>query len=148
MKKGNLIEGLLFVFGGVILLCIALLTGSVWDSLLIGLAVGAICSGIVMICKYIYWNTEKNKERYQQKIANENIELHDELKSMLRDKSGRYSYTVGLITVSASIVIFSILEELKIVNNSRMIVLYLSGYLIFQIIIGILIFKHLLKKYE
>lgn len=148
MKKGNLIEGLLFVSGGVILLCIALLTGSALDSLLIGFAVGAICSGIVMICKYIYWNTEKNKERYQQKIANENIELHDELKSMLRDKSGRYSYTVGLITVSASIVIFSISGKLEIVNNSRMIVLYLSGYLIFQIIIGILIFKHMLKKYE
>lgn len=148
MKKGILIEGILFVFGGAVLLCIELLTDSVLDSLLIGFAAGGICSGIVMICKYFYWNSPKNKERYQEKIANEKIELHDELKSKLRDKSGRYSYTIGIMTVSASIVIFSILGQLEIINNARMIVLYLSGYLVFQIIIGIVIFRHLLKKYE
>ena len=148
MKKGILIEGILFVFGGAVLLCIELLTDSVLDSLLISFAAGGICSGIVMICKYFYWNSPKNKERYQEKIANEKIELHDELKSKLRDKSGRYSYTIGIMTVSASIVIFSILGQLEIINNARMIVLYLSGYLVFQIIIGIVIFRHLLKKYE
>ena len=148
MKKGILIEGILFVFGGAVLLCIELLTDSVLDSLLISFAAGGICSGIVMICKYFYWNSPKNKERYQEKIANEKIELHDELKSKLRDKSGRYSYTIGIMTVSASIVIFSILGQLEIINNARMIVPYLSGYLVFQIIIGIVIFRHLLKKYE
>lgn len=148
MKKTNLIEGILFVLGGVILLCIELLTHSVLDSLLIGFAAGGICSGIVMIGKYFYWSSEKNKERYEQKLIKENIEMNDELKSMLRDKSGRYSYTIGIITVSASIVVFSILGKLQIVDNSRMIVLYFSGYLVFQIIIGIVIFRYLLKKYE
>ena len=148
MKKGILIEGILFVFGGVVLLCIELLTDSVLDSLLIGFAAGGICSCIVTISKYFYWNTPKNKVRYQEKIANEKIELHDELKSKLRYKSGRYSYTIGIMTVSASIVIFSILGQLEIIDNARMIVLYLGGYLVFQIIIGIVIFRHLLKKYE
>ena len=101
-----------------------------------------------LTCKYFYWNSPKNKERYQEKIANEKIELHDELKSKLRDKSGLYSYTIGIMTVCASIMIFSILGTLEIIDNARMIVLYLSGYLVFQIIIGIVIFRHLLKKYE
>lgn len=148
MKKGNLLEGILFVLTGIILLGVALLTDSVLDSLLIGFAAGAICSGTVMTCKYFYWSTPKNKERYQEKIENEKIELHDELKSKLRDKSGRYSYTIGIMTVCASIMIFSILGTLEIIDNARMIVLYLSGYLVFQIIIGIVIFRHLLKKYE
>ena len=148
MKKEILIDGILFVFGGAVLLCIELLTDSVLDSLLIGFAAVGICSGIVTICKYFYWNSPKNKERYQEKIANEKIELHDELKSKLRDKSGRYSYTIGIMTVCASIMIFSILGTLEIIDNARMIVLYLSGYLVFQIIIGIVIFRHLLKKYE
>ena len=52
------------------------------------------------------------------------------------------------MTVCASIMIFSILGTLEIIDNARMIVLYLSGYLVFQIIIGIVIFRHLLKKYE
>lgn len=148
MKKGNLLEGILFVLTGIILLGVALLTDSVLDSLLIGFAAATISSGIFMTCKYFYWSTSKNKERYQEKIENEKIELHDELKSKLRDKSGRYSYTIGIMTVCASIMIFSILGTLEIIDNARMIVLYLSGYLVFQIIIGIVIFRHLLKKYE
>lgn len=148
MKKSNLLEGVIFISGGTILLCIALLTDSVLDSLLIGLAAGAIGSGIVMTCKYFYWTAPKNKERYQEKIANETIELHDELKTKLRDRSGRYAYVIGLMTVSVSMIIFSIFGNLEIIDNSRLIVLYLGGHLIFQIAIGIIIYKQLLKKYE
>ena len=90
----------------------------------------------------------KHRERYQEKIANEKIELHDELKTKLRDKSGRYAYVTGLLAVSVSMVIFSILGQLGIINSSRLIVLYLGGYLLFQIVIGIVIFNQLLKKYE
>lgn len=148
MKKSNLLEGILFILGGFIFLCIVLLTDSVLNSLLIGFASGSISSGIVMTWKYFYWNMPKNKERYQEKNANEKIELYDELKIKLRDKSGRYAYTIGLLTISTSIIIFSILGKLEIVDNSRLIVLYLGGYFIFQIVISIVIFHQLLKKYE
>ncbi len=148
MKKSNLVEAVLFILGGVVLGGIGLLTDSVLDSLLIGFAAGALCSGIVMLCKYLYWNAPKNRERYQEKLMNERIELRDELKSKLRDQSARYSYTIGIVTVSVSIMIFSVLGQLEIIGNSRLIVLYLAGYLVFQIALGILIFKHLLKKYE
>ena len=84
----------------------------------------------------------------QKKISNERIELHDELKEKIRDKSGRYSYIFGLIAISISIVIFSVLGALEIIDNSRIIVLYLGGYFLFQIVIGIVIFNHLLKKYK
>lgn len=148
MKKSNLLEGILFILGGIILLCTALLTDSVLDSLLIGLASGAVCSGMVSTCRYFYWSTSKNKERYQEKIENERIELHDELKVKIRDKSGRYAYVIGLMTVSVSIIIFHILGKLAIIDNSRLIVLYLGGYFIFQIAISAAIFHRLLKKYE
>lgn len=148
MKKSNLLEGILFVLGGVLLLCVALQTDSRLDSLLIGFASGGSCSGIVMVCKYFYWNSPKNRERYQEKIANEKIELHDELKTKLRDKSGRYAYAIGLMAISVSIVIFSILGKLELIDNARLIVLYLGGYFIFQIVVGIAIFNQLLKKYE
>ena len=68
MKKGNLLEGILFVLTGIILLGVALLTDSVLDRLLIGFAAATISSGIFMTCKYFYWSTSKNKERYQEKM--------------------------------------------------------------------------------
>lgn len=147
MKKGYLIESMMFLFGGAVLLSVALLTDSVLDSLLFGFASGAICIGIVSIIKYFYWSAPKNRERYQEKIANEKIEMQDELNVKLRDKSGRYAYSLGLLVISISIVIFSILGKLGLVDNSRTMVLFLGGYLVFQIAAGMVIFKLLLKKY-
>lgn len=148
MKKNNLLVGILSVLGGIIFLYAALVTDTVLDSLLIGFAAGAVSSGVVMIFRYFYWSAPKNKERYEEKIANEKIELQDELKIKLRDRSGRYAYVIGVLTVSISIVIFSVLGKLELIAGSRLIVLYLGGYLVFQIVTGIVIFKQLLKKYE
>lgn len=147
MKKNDLITGFLFVFAGIIFLLFAVLTDSNFNSVFFGFAGAGIGPGLMMICKYFYWNKPENKERYQEKIANEMIELHDELKVKLRDKSGRYAYVIGLIITSASIVMFSILEGIQIINDSRVIVIYLSVYLLFQLVIGNMIYKHLLKKY-
>lgn len=147
MQRYDLIKGILFVLGGCLLLGIGLLTDNALDSLLIGFAAGAIVPGIVMIGRYFYWNMPANKERYREKMENEQIELHDELKTKLRDQSGRYSYMIGIITVSASIVLFSILGKLGIISDPRTIILYLTAYLIFQIGIGIVLFRRLLKKY-
>jgi len=148
MKKGNLVTGFVYAIVGIIFLLIAVLTDNKLNSLLFGFASAGIGSGFVMICKYFYWNKPQNKERYKEKLENETIEQHDELKEKLRDKSGRYAYVFGLIAVSISIVAFSILGQLEIIDNSRMMVLYLGVYFIFQIGIGIIIFNHLLKKYR
>lgn len=131
-----------------LLLVVAILTDSRLDSLLFGFGGAGIGSGAMMIYKYFYWSKPENRERYAEKISNERIELHDELQEKIRDKSGRYSYIFGLIAISISIVIFSVLGASEIIDNSRIIVLYLGGYFLFQIIIGIVIFNHLLKKYK
>ena len=75
------------------------------------------------------------------------IEQHDELKTKIRDRAGRYAYGIGLVVICFSILVFSILGALEVIDNARMIILYLSGYLMFQIITGIIIFNKLMKKY-
>lgn len=147
MKNSNVMAGIGFILVGIALLLVAILTNSVLDSLLIGFASGAICSGIAMLCKFFYWNLPKNQERYLEKIEKENIELHDELRIMLRDKSGRYGYVLGLIAVSISIVVFSILGKLEIIADSRTIVLYLGAYLAFQIVLPMVFYYKQLRKY-
>lgn len=147
MKKSSLITDFVYLAAGIILLTAALLTDSKLDSLLFGFAAAFICSGSVIICKYFYWNTPENKNRYLERLKNEKIEMQDELKVKLRDRSGRYAYIFGIVIISISLVIFSILGTLEIIDNSRIIILYLGEYLIFQIFAGIAIFNHLLKKY-
>ena len=52
-----------------------------------------------------------------------------------------------LVMLPFSILVFGILGALEVIDNTRMIVLYLSGYLLFQVIAGIVIFNKLMKKY-
>lgn len=147
MKKSNLVMSIVYFLVGVVLILVAVLTNSKLDSILFSLGVVGSVQGIIFTAKYFYWNTPKNKEKYQERIANEKIEMHDELKVKLRDKSGRYAYILGLIVICISIMAFSILGRLEIIDNARMIVLYLGVYLMFQIVAGIAIFNYLLKKY-
>ena len=147
MKKSNLITGISYFAIGVISLGLALTFESNLDSMFFGIAGAGIAPGVMVIYKYFYWNKPENKERYREKIENEAIERHDELKVKLRDRSGRYAYVIGLVTICVSIVVFSILAKLQITINSRIIVLYLGAYLISQIFVGIFFYKQLLRKY-
>ena len=147
MKKSNLITGIVYLLAGIVFLGTALLTDTKLDGLFFGFAGAGIIPGIMMIFKYCYWSSPKNKERYAEKLENEKIELHDELKEKLRDKSGRYAYTAGLFVIALSMMLFAVLNSLEIVQTGNIIVLVLGGYLVFQIVIGIVIFNHLMKKY-
>lgn len=147
MKKSNLITGILYVLFGVACLIVALLIETKLEGILWGFAGAGIFPGIMMICKYFYWSSPKNKERYEERLENERIEQHDELKTKIRDRAGRYAYGIGLVVICFSILVFSILGALEVIDNARMIILYLSGYLMFQIITGIIIFNKLMKKY-
>ncbi len=136
MKKSNLITGILYVLFGVVCLIVALLIETKLEGILWGFAGAGIFPGIMMICKYFYWSSPKNKEQYEERLENDRIEQHDELKTKIRDRAGRYAYGIGLVVICFSILVFSILGALEVIDNARMIILYLSGYLMFQIITG------------
>ena len=79
MKKSNLITGILYVLFGVACLIVALLIETKLEGILWGFAGAGIFPGIMMICKYFYWSSPKNKERYEERLVNERIEQHDEI---------------------------------------------------------------------
>ena len=147
MKKSNLITGILYVLFGVACLLTALVIETKLEGILWGFAGAGIMPGFAMIYQYFYWSSPANKERYAELLENKRIEGHDELKTMIRDKSGRYAYLLGLLVISFSILVFGILGALEVIANARMIVLYLSAYLLFQFIAGVVIFNQLMKKY-
>ena len=103
MKKSNLITGILYVLFGVACLIVALLIETKLEGILWGFAGAGIFPGIMMICKYFYWSSPENKERYEERLENERIEQHDELKTKIRDRAGRYTYSLGLLVVCFSI---------------------------------------------
>jgi len=147
MKKSNLVTGVLYVLFGAACLMAAGWTETKLEGILWGCAGAGIGPGVLMICQYFYWSSPKNKERYEARLERERIEQHDELKTKIRDQAGRYAYCLGLLVISFSILAFGILGALGVIDGARMIVLYLGGYLLFQIIAGIAIFNRILKTY-
>lgn len=146
MKKSNLIYGLIYIILAGISLYVAIYFG---DNKMTGIFYGLTGvlggSGIVTIIRYFYW--QKNKEKYQEKLEIEEIEQQDELKQKLRDKSGKYTYWIGMLIIALSIIVYSVLGVLNIMDAEH-IVIYLGAYLISQVFIGVIVFNHLLKKYD
>lgn len=142
MKKSNLFIGILYLIAGILCLLAAIFFKTIFQSLLCGFAGAFIIPGITMCYKYFYCSKPENKEKYNEKTENEYIELHDELKEQLRNKSGRYAYITNII-----ILLFSILSFLYENIDIKYIVVFLSGLLVFQYILGIIIYKKLLKNF-
>lgn len=42
-----------------------------------------------------------------------------ELKTKIRDRAGRYAYGIGLVVICFSILVFSILGALEVIDNAR-----------------------------
>ena len=146
MKKSNLIYGLTcIILSGISLYIAIIFDANKMSGVFYGLTGALGVGGIVSIAQYFYW--KRHNEKYEEKLEIERIEQQDELKQKLRDKSGRYAYLIGMSITALSIMAYSLLGVLNIMDTEY-IVTYLSIYLISQLFIGIIVFHHLLRKYD
>ena len=146
MKKSNIIYGLTcIILSGISLYIAIIFDANKMSGVFYGLTGALGVGGIVSIAQYFYW--KRHNEKYEEKLEIERIEQQDELKQKLRDKSGRYAYLIGMSITAISIMAYSLLGVLNIMNTEY-IVIYLSIYLISQLFIGIIVFNHLLRKYN
>jgi uncharacterized membrane protein HdeD (DUF308 family) len=146
MKKSNLIYGLIYsILAGISLYVAIVFNTNKISGIFYGMTGALGGSGIVTIIRYFYW--QKNKEKYQEKLEIEEIEQQDELKQKLRHKAGNYTYWIGMLMIALSIIVYSVLGVLNIMDTEH-IVMYLGVYLISQVVIGVTVFNHLLKKYD
>ena len=140
MKKSILYIGIGYTLLGVISLIIALSTEFKFESILWGLCGAGIEPVGIMICKYAYWSKPENEVRYNEKLKVEKIEMGDERKIMLRDKSGCLTYRIMIVIYCILIMIFSVLAIFEyFIPFSKYTVIGLSILLIFQYICGTVI---------
>ena len=146
MKRSNIIYGLTcIILSGISLYIAIIFDANKMSGVFYGLTGALGVGGIVSIAQYFYW--KRHNEKYEKKLEIERIEQQDELKQKLRDKSGRYAYLICMSITALSIMAYSLLGVLNIMNTEY-IVIYLSIYLISQLFIGIIVFNHLLRKYD
>ncbi|MGL9728607.1 hypothetical protein [Enterococcus sp. DIV0756] len=147
MKKSMLYTGFVYFFVGVISLIVALTTEYRLEALLWGITGAGIATGIRLIGKYYYWTKPKHKAEYDARLQNEAIQLKDERKVMLRDKSGRLAYIAMMLLQLILTFIFSILSMLDYFYPfSRYACIGLSILLIIQYVFGIVAYRRLSKS--
>ena len=146
MKKSYLWTGVGMTALGLCCLLAALLLDTPLDSILCGLFGALTAPGLLQIYKYFKWG---HSPEYRAKLEEEEIDLRDERKEMLRNKSGRYAYLLGLVLTAASILVFFALEMLNVIGEStgRLITIFLGGFLLVQYAAGLVIYRLLARKY-
>lgn len=147
MKKSNLWSGLAYVLLGLAFLLAGLLWETHLSSLSVGFGAGMLSSGAVQLARYRKWTRPENREAYRERLEAERIELRDERKSMLRDRAGRYAWLLGMALCALSIVVFGVLGALELVENPRLVILFLAAYLLVQYGAGVYFYRRLEKKY-
>lgn len=147
MKRSYLITGVLYVAAGTLLLVASALTENRLGALLFGFGFAGIGPGVVMMGRYWYWTRPERQAQYQERLEAERIELRDELNQKLSDRAGRYAYLAGLGVTALAIVVVSLLTVLEVIPCGRLMVLYLGGYLILQVVLGRVFYRRLRKQY-
>lgn len=149
MKKSYLWTGLGMIAAGLGLLAAAVVWDTPLDSLLCGFFGALAGPGLVQVYKYFKWTKLETADSYQRYLEQEQINLRDERKEMLRNKSGRYAYILVLLLTAASILAFSVLGELGAVEAGavRLVTVFLAAFLVIQYLAGIVIYKLLEKRY-
>lgn len=66
---------------------------------------------------------------------------------MLRDKSGRYAYIIGMVSLLIITTVFFILRNLGIVFSVDTMISVYSAFVIFEYVLGMVIFSYLEKRY-
>ena len=149
MKKSYLWSGLGMIAGGILFLLAALLLDTPLDSLFCGFFGAFTGPGVMQVYKYVKWTKLETPDSYQRHLEEEQIELRDERKSMLRDRSGRYAYILGLLAVALALLVFSVLDAFGVVeeDTASLMILFLAGYAVFQLVAGWVIYRWLEKRY-
>ena len=147
MKKSNFWCGLTYALLGLTFLLAGLLWETRLSSLSVGFGAGMLGSGVTQLARYRKWTRPENAETYRERLEEEQIELRDERKAMLRCRAGRCAYVLGLVLCAAAIVAFSVLDALGLLACGRILTLTLAVLLIVQYAAGLAIYRLLSRKY-
>ncbi len=147
MKKSMLYTGIAYAAFGIACFMLAILSEWKTESLLWGFGGAGTGSGMMMLWKYFHWTNPKNREEYEKRLQKECIELRDERKIMLRDKSGRITYIFMLLLYCLLIMAFGVCASLGwFMPFARYAISGLGVLLIIQYLFGIAAFRYLSKR--
>lgn len=140
MKKNGVVALLLFICGIALIIMGLSIETLTHGSTIFGMGWGFIGGAVVTFYMYVYMLDPKNKSQYEEHLKKEKINLHDERKIMLREKSGRITYVIMFVVLIILNIVFTF------IGVEKWIILTLWGVIAFKYICGVTVFYYLAKK--
>jgi len=141
MKKSTLYTGIGYLVCAIALILFGKFGPEVsFKELIIGFASGLVLPGIIRIYKYIHWTKPQNALIYEEKMKEEQINLNDERKIMLREKSGRITYIIMFVVLTILNIVFTF------IGVEKWIIITLWVVIAFKYICGVAVFYYLARK--
>lgn len=147
MKKRNFYYGLACVILGAGLIVLGFVLNTRFSSMICGGGGGILGGGIAQLYRWRKWTRPETADTYREKLEQEQIDLRDERKTMLRDKSGRYAYLFSMALCLAVIFVLCVLSVLEVTDFAFPAVLLLTVYVIIQYLAGLVFYRRLSEKY-
>ena len=113
--------------------------GGLENSYLFGLGCGCVGSVAGRAVRAFYWNLPSHQEEYQRRMREEQINLGDERKTMIRHLSGYRMNQIMFWLNCLLILLFGWLQA------SPIIMFIMTAVLVFQYLCGVLLFRHYSK---
>ena len=147
MKKQVLYKAIISIGGGIAFIILSIVFEFPNESFLWGFGGGGIGAGTTMLLKYIHWSKPENLEEYNERLKSQKIELSDERKVMLREKSARITYMIMMGIYFFFIILFGIVNTLGYFTQlARHLVMGLSLLVLIQFVCGAAAFSYLNKR--
>ena len=148
MKKSNLWIGLTDVILGLVAFAAAIFwVEGTLGSLLCGMGGGLLGGGGRLVWNYWKWTRPQNVERYRENREQEEINLRDERKELLRCKAGQYAYQLGFAVCCLAAFLVALLGAVGVMEHYLPLLYFLAAYLVFQYVAGLWIYRRLERKY-
>lgn len=140
MRKNGVVALLLFICG-IALIIMGLFSETLTHgSTIFGMGWAFIGGAAVTFYRCVYMLDPKNRLHYEEHLKSEKINLYDERKIMLREKSGRITYVIMLVVLTILNLVFTF------IGVEKWIILTLWGVIAFKYICGVTVFYYLAKK--
>ncbi len=137
--------GIIYLLLGAFFICLCFAFPEV--GLFYGLAGASIGPGIMMVYKHRYWS--KRPTEYEEMIENQNIELNDERKEMIRGKAARVSILIIWSFLSLLIITAAFLGEFQVISEeiSKFAVQSMAAFMVLFYLVPYFTYKYLSKKF-
>ena len=141
MKKKDIIFWAVYIIGGIVMMAVGLkLDIEYYSTLLFAIGFSFVTNGLVRAAGNWYHMRPENREEYQEKLRQQQINLKDERKMQLRWRAGYIAWSVTVILCFVGAFVMTLFQGYTV------FVALLFGLAVLEYVGATVIYKYLCRK--